>query len=605
MFWPNRPDCDRTFSLPFHFGASDRVLFGWYHPPRAEQFRDVGIVLCNPIGDDYIRAHRTLRHFAERLADLGFSVLRFDFHGTGDSSGTEGDKSRVETWLGDIDLAVAELRSRANVKKVGIAGLRMGATLAALAASRREDIDSLILWNPFLSGKSFVVESTKLHKMHRILEPHSFAIDPPGRDIGGEEALGFFLSQETMNELEKRDLLKLDGKPANAALVIGASNVPSEESLLSKLRTLHVTTDYRHLPGHKFLIMINHAASVPTQVLDEMTSWLEARYSRQNTAPRTAENTKSVQNSLGEEPIVFGQDDSLFGILNSPQGSKPAAAETKRPAIILINAGTVHRIGPHRLYVRMAREWAQLGFHVFRVDLSGIGDSVVEPGTNENLCYPRRGIDDVRTAMKLLEERIGVRQFILSGLCSGADIAFQSAFQDPRVIGAVMMNPRTFCVHDLEMVETQSRTRYFKDSMASKEKWLRLLRGEVDLTRTIRVLVPDLIGRAQAKFAKKPNTAVTATNGEKTQAQPANDVPGCLKTMVLRGVNTYLVAAEKDPGVDYVDAHFGKKMKALEKVSGFRRTNFKGTDHTFTSLYAQQVVLDTITDHFKKNHLHS
>ena len=74
-----------------------------------------------------------------------------------------------------------------------------------------------------------------------------------------------------------------------------------------------------------------------------------------------------------------------------------------------------------------------------------------------------------------------------------------------------------------------------------------------------------------------------------------NDVPACLRLMAERGVDTFIVASAKDPGVDYVDAQFGAEMKALETVHGFRREDFLGTDHTFTSLYAQERVSQTIT----------
>jgi len=84
--------------FPIYFGLADRPLFGWFHPPAASLQRPMGVVLCNPIGEDMVRAHRPYRHLAETLAAAGFPVLRFDFDGTGDSSGDERDPERVATW---------------------------------------------------------------------------------------------------------------------------------------------------------------------------------------------------------------------------------------------------------------------------------------------------------------------------------------------------------------------------------------------------------------------------------------------------------------------------------------------------------------------------
>src|SRR5262249_13879402 len=120
--------------------------------------RRAGIVICHPIGDDYIRAHRALRHLAERLQRAGFAVLRFDFAGTGDSSGDERGVERVRTWIGDVGRAVDELRARADVEEVCVAGLRLGATLAAVAAAERGDVDAVVLWSAYLDGRSYVEE---------------------------------------------------------------------------------------------------------------------------------------------------------------------------------------------------------------------------------------------------------------------------------------------------------------------------------------------------------------------------------------------------------------------------------------------------------------
>ena len=41
-----------------------------------------------------------------------------------------------------------------------------------LLASVGEEVDSVVLWGPFARGAAFHTESTRLYKMHRMLEPH-------------------------------------------------------------------------------------------------------------------------------------------------------------------------------------------------------------------------------------------------------------------------------------------------------------------------------------------------------------------------------------------------------------------------------------------------
>ena len=447
---------------PIYFGDASARLFGWIHwPDRA--VRTTAVVLCNPLGDDLVRAHRSLRHLAEHLCAAGFVVLRFDFHGTGDSAGTERDPQRVAAWRRDTSTAIDELRARSGATEVAIVGLRLGATVAAEVASQRDDVASVVLWHPFGSGAKFATETRRVHGMHRMLEPESFAAGPSAYP-DGEEALGFFLTNETIADLAGVDLSALSRRPARQVIVVGADTPASEDPLRAALsaRWRPTAITYRHLPGHKFLTAINHRSEVPQPVIDEIVGWLGERHPGTIPARAPAVETGAHHSELfSEEPFVFGSSHRLFGVLVRPRADR---TRVERPAVIITNAGTVHRIGPHRLYVELARDLAALGFHVLRMDLSGIGDS--EVGTSaENLCYPATGLADCQDGMSALASRLGIERFVVAGLCSGGDIAFQLGLADPRVAGVVMMNPRTFCVNDLEQVEACKSARYYQTSL--------------------------------------------------------------------------------------------------------------------------------------------
>jgi len=75
---------------------------------------------------------------------------------------------------------------------------------------------------------------------------------------------------------------------------------------------------------------------------------------------------------MREEAVLFGKTRSLVGIITDPHTVVNAH---NHPAIVLLNAGVLHRVGPNRLYVKIARKLASAGFVVLRFDLSGIGDS--------------------------------------------------------------------------------------------------------------------------------------------------------------------------------------------------------------------------------------
>jgi alpha-beta hydrolase superfamily lysophospholipase len=521
-----------------HFGASGRPLFGFYHPPAEATWRATAVVLCNPLGTDMTRSDRTYRQLAERLAAAGFATLRFDFFGTGDSGGDELTPGLVPGWQDDLRAAIDEVRARSGARSLALVGLRLGATLAGIHAASRDDVDSLVLWSPNVTGAGFVGEVTKLHKVYLRMEPHLAAAPPPRER--GEEALGFFLPEAMLADLSKLDLREVARRPARRALVLDDGKVAERDALVERLRTLGASPEVQQHPGHKFLATVSHRSVVPTPVLDSIVRWLSDAHPAAGGAPRPESSTPRVAPPSGEQLWVIQEGHPLFAVLTPGTPAKTAAG---RPAIVLLNAGCINRQGPHGLYVRMARRWAALGFDVLRMDLSGIGDSPASPGAQENLTYPPEGLQDILRAMQALGPS---RRFIVAGLCSGGDYAFQLGAQDavgrtPRpqhdIVGAWLLNPRTFSVLELAAVESGS----------------------------------------------PPTT-------------PVDEVPRRLRAMADRGVQTALVVSKRDPGVLYVDERAREGMRALEGVSHFRRVDLDGSDHSFTPRTMQEKVSEVLTE---------
>ena len=142
---------------PLYFGNSERPLYGVYHPPRVRDGRSQGIVLCYPVGQEYMRAHRAFRQLAILLSKSGFPVLRFDYFATGDSGGAS-EEGTFEQWMSDVGTAIDELKDNAGVERVALVGLRLGAALAARVQTTRKDVSSVVLWDPVVIGASYLSE---------------------------------------------------------------------------------------------------------------------------------------------------------------------------------------------------------------------------------------------------------------------------------------------------------------------------------------------------------------------------------------------------------------------------------------------------------------
>lgn len=183
---------------PFRFGPEDRTLFGAFHAAEGPGAREEGVLLCGPFGQEGVRIARFMRVLAERLARNGMAVLRFDYFGTGDSSGDDVDGDLVG-WTRDIACAHAELLRRSAARRVTWIGARLGATLA-IRGARAAGIRRLILWEPIIDGARYLDDLRQRHDAALRANFGPSFTDDSG-DAPGSELLGFALSPRLTQQL--------------------------------------------------------------------------------------------------------------------------------------------------------------------------------------------------------------------------------------------------------------------------------------------------------------------------------------------------------------------------------------------------------------------
>lgn len=141
---------------PFRFPGGTGALFGVLHAADPAARAGCAVLLCNPFGQEAVRSQRVFRVLADRFARTGSATMRFDYFGSGDSDGEDDDAS-LDIWCADILRADAVLRERTGSTRICWMGLRLGATLAALASTRApEPPERLILWDPIVDGRAWL-----------------------------------------------------------------------------------------------------------------------------------------------------------------------------------------------------------------------------------------------------------------------------------------------------------------------------------------------------------------------------------------------------------------------------------------------------------------
>ena len=280
---------------------------------------------------------------------------------------------------------------------------------------------------------------------------------------------------------------------------------------------------------------------------------------------------------IAERVVRFGAGGSLVGVL-----TEPAAAARERPAIVLLGAGIVHRVGPHRLYVKIARELARLGFVVLRFDFSGIGDSAARA---DGLPMEQSAVLETREAMDTIAAACGTSRFVLVAICSGAGFSFQTARADTRVVGVALLNAaghRWSTSHELARTMLHHYWRMLWSASFRRQNWRKLATLSFDRSGVAKALIQ----RLRSPFG--------GSGGIHGGLDGRETLVGAFHALVDRGVRVQVVYAEGDEGWDYYRIYLRKRLLDLESHARFSLRLVAGANHTFTLLEHQAAIIDIL-----------
>jgi alpha-beta hydrolase superfamily lysophospholipase len=528
-------DHESTFHDQIWFGPSDRPLCGWLHGPLEDGARG-GVLLAPPLGREAFGARHALDALAKALARRGFVVLRFDYDGTGDSSGHLNDPARDRAWVDSVVEGLGLLSSMGLTSISGV-GLRLGATLLGVAAAERDaQFTSLVLWDPCESGRSYLRELSALEGLRR----ESYEANPDG----SVETSEFVFLSQAASEIRSLSLLTGSEPFAERTLVI----TRSDRSIPAKLETrlADATVEWETTSEHAAMFDVEYFRSaVPYETVARITEWLSDAPASHDTFLRPQRTSSAVvagENGVGrvsERSMQIGSR-KVFAIVSEPEG------EARGPWIVLMNSAGDDHTGRARTWVELSRRWASLGLRSVRFDLSGYGESPESEGRQHRVMFDRAWLEDLNDVVQEVSPD-DPSNCVFVGLCSAAHVAVEGALT-LRASGVCAINPPAA----LDLLHSAAL------SARSRRAALRAL-------------------SAQMKRLVTRHQWVAASLAQALERLPTNYFVDSLSTLIKGGTNVLVLDCEEDltprphtPFFRSIDVlRVGKKRKyEVEMVPG-------------------------------------
>ncbi len=264
---------------------------------------------------------------------------------------------------------------------------------------------------------------------------------------------------------------------------------------------------------------------------------------------------------MKESTHLFGSHRHLLGTI-----TMPATAAAGGPGCILMSAGVVHRTGPHRINVKIARALAERGVPSLRIDLAAVGDSRTPP---TDTAYDKQAVIDLRAGIDLLNTTAETSSVIMVGLCSGAVYSLRTALIDPRVSGLFLIDGYAF-----------------PTARSHRERYL----------QRARTLTPGVLGRSLRNRLQRGADAPAPTSAPDygLSHPPLADYAQDLRSLLARGVAIHQLYTGSILQFYNYQNQYVEAFADYPDLQAIPTEYQPAIDHTMTSLEAQQALLDRV-----------
>lgn len=179
-----------------------------------------------------------------------------------------------------------------------------------------------------------------------------------------------------------------------------------------------------------------------------------------------------------EQPVSIESGETVIrGILHVPDRPQRQGGTV----VVFLHGWSGCRLGPHRMFVKTARELADAGYPCLRFDFRGRGES--EGGTDRATIDTM--VTDTHRAVAFIADRAQTDSVVLLGICSGGKVAVAAAAAEPRITGLALWSAEPLGPLKDPHVKTGKSLSALKTYAAKAmqlDTWRRLLTGRVNVS---------------------------------------------------------------------------------------------------------------------------
>lgn len=556
-------------------------LAGMYHAAGGT----TAVLMVSPWGFEELSSRTTYRLIGERLAALGYPCLRFDLPGTGHSSGKSSDVDDGEAWRKATRTAFDHLQSLCGAREIVVIGQGPGGLLAGHLAQERP-IGGLMLLAPASQGRAYLREVAAWTAMTK----PEFKVSSTDGPEGGLMSAGFVLSAATANELKQLKLIDALPPQVRRMLLAKRPDNLADAKLAEALAANDVPMDTILFADHADYVSSPIFGSFPAETVDTVVAWLTRHFpaSAAETLPDRPALAILEAEAYRERLVRFGPEDMFFGALTTPKD------RTAKTALLILNAGADHSVGWGRYSVDFAREMAQDGFSVLRMDLAGVGETPLWPGQQQPVMYALRANDDVACALDWLAAEAGIERVVLVGRCSGGYPALLSAVSDKRVVGSFMINVRKLHWEPDEDIYKAIREPVepldtYRKNLGSSRQLKRVLSGELPVSTIVRRLSHTLAAIADKKLAR-------LLRNRSKHYRIGRIVNERLQALRERNVAVGFIFSQGDPGLIDLYSWAGPNAEKLSAYPNLKLAVIENADHNLSPVPIRAEVTGVLRD---------